>query len=263
MANVNQVGNTLNDVTGSGKFVGDTSATLVTPNLGTPSAGNLSSCTALPISTGVSGLGTGVATFLGTPSSANLATAVTDETGSGALVFGTSPTIATPRITTSINDSNGATSMAIAATASAVNYFTNTNAATAGSPTLAATGSDTNISAVLKGKGTGAAVLADSNGNAALAGVGVASAVNFIYATNAATGVDPSLSANGSDTNIALILYGKGTGGVGFQGIADGTNAAAGYNGEFISSYIPYASRVSLSTNTPANITSISLFALR
>jgi hypothetical protein len=42
-----------------------------------------------------SDLGTGVATFLATPSSANLAAAVTDETGSGALVFGTSPTITT------------------------------------------------------------------------------------------------------------------------------------------------------------------------
>ena len=42
--------------------------------------------------TGLSALGTGVATWLGTPSSANLAAAVTDETGSGALVFGTNPT---------------------------------------------------------------------------------------------------------------------------------------------------------------------------
>jgi hypothetical protein len=41
-------------------------------------------------------LGTGVATFLGTPSSANLAAAVTDETGSGSLVFATSPTLVTP-----------------------------------------------------------------------------------------------------------------------------------------------------------------------
>ncbi len=64
--------------------------------LGTPSSGTLSSCTGLPISTGVSGLGTGIATFLATPSSANLATAVTDETGSGALVFATSPTLVTP-----------------------------------------------------------------------------------------------------------------------------------------------------------------------
>lgn len=43
--------------------------------------------------TGITSLGSGVATWLGTPSSANLASAVTDETGSGALVFGTSPTI--------------------------------------------------------------------------------------------------------------------------------------------------------------------------
>jgi hypothetical protein len=67
--------------------------------LGTPSSGTLTNATGLPISTGVSGLGTGIATFLATPSSANLAAAVTDETGSGALVFGTSPTIATPAIT--------------------------------------------------------------------------------------------------------------------------------------------------------------------
>jgi len=41
--------------------------------LGTPSSGTLTSCTGLPISTGVSGLGTNVATFLATPTSANLA----------------------------------------------------------------------------------------------------------------------------------------------------------------------------------------------
>jgi hypothetical protein len=43
--------------------------------------------------------GTGILTFLGTPSSANLAAAVTDETGSGSLVFGTSPTLTNPTIT--------------------------------------------------------------------------------------------------------------------------------------------------------------------
>ena len=60
---------------------------------------DLSDATGLPISSGVSGLGGNVATFLGTPSSANLAGCVTDETGTGALVFGTSPTIATPDVT--------------------------------------------------------------------------------------------------------------------------------------------------------------------
>jgi len=48
------------------------------------------------IANDVSGLGTGVATFLATPSSANLASAVTDETGTGALVFANTPTLVTP-----------------------------------------------------------------------------------------------------------------------------------------------------------------------
>lgn len=50
--------------------------------------------------TGITSFGTGVATFLGTPSSANLAAALTDETGTGAAVFGTSPTISTPVLVT-------------------------------------------------------------------------------------------------------------------------------------------------------------------
>ncbi len=46
--------------------------------------------------TGITSFGTGVATWLGTPSSANLAAAVTDETGTGALVFANTPTLVTP-----------------------------------------------------------------------------------------------------------------------------------------------------------------------
>jgi hypothetical protein len=84
------------DETGSGALVFATSPTLVTPILGTPTSATLTNATGLPIATGVSGLGTGVATFLATPSSANLAAALTDETGSGANVFATSPTLVTP-----------------------------------------------------------------------------------------------------------------------------------------------------------------------
>jgi hypothetical protein len=64
-----------------------TSPTLTTPVLGTPSSGTLTNCTGLPVATGISGLGTGIATFLATPSSANLVAAMTDEAGSGALYF--------------------------------------------------------------------------------------------------------------------------------------------------------------------------------
>lgn len=88
----------LTDETGSGAACFATSPTLVTPALGTPSAVVLTSGTGLPISTGVSGLGTGVATVLATPSSANLAAAITNETGSGLAVFATSPTLTTPAL---------------------------------------------------------------------------------------------------------------------------------------------------------------------
>lgn len=51
-------------------------------------------------------LGAGVATFLGTPSSANLLAAITDETGTGALVFASAPTLVNPVVGTQTQGDN-------------------------------------------------------------------------------------------------------------------------------------------------------------
>lgn len=75
-----------------GSFGSATQCVAITTNgKGLITAASHATCT--PAVGSITGLGTGVGTWLATPSSANLASAITDETGSGALVFGTSPTI--------------------------------------------------------------------------------------------------------------------------------------------------------------------------
>jgi hypothetical protein len=79
-----------------GTYTGDDSITTV----GTITSGTWTGSTIAVANggTGITSFGTGIATFLGTPSSANLASAVSDETGSGALVFANTPTLTTPNI---------------------------------------------------------------------------------------------------------------------------------------------------------------------
>lgn len=78
-----------------GTFGSATQSAVITVNgkgLGTA----VSNTTITPAVGSITGLGTGIGTWLATPSSANLAAAITDETGSGLSVFGTSPTLVTP-----------------------------------------------------------------------------------------------------------------------------------------------------------------------
>jgi len=145
----------LTDETGSGSAVFATSPTLVTPALGTPSSATLTNATGLPISTGVSGLGTGIATFLATPSSTNLAAAVTDETGSGALVFATSPTLVTPAL--------GTPSSATLTNATGLPISTGVSGLGASVASFLATPSSANLAAAVTDEtGTGSLVFATS-----------------------------------------------------------------------------------------------------
>ena len=143
----------ITDETGTGSLVFANSPTLVTPNLGTPSAVTLTNATGLPVATGISGLGSGVATFLATPSSANLRSAVTDETGSGALVFANSPSLITPSIGSGGAKFLGSTSGEITVLATATSG-TNTITLPAVTGTIVTTGDTGTVTSAMIANGT-------------------------------------------------------------------------------------------------------------
>jgi hypothetical protein len=167
--------------------------------LGTPSSGTLTNATGLPISTGVSGLGSGVATFLATPSSANLASAVSDETGSGSLVFATSPTLAgTPLAPTA---STGTNTTQIATTAFVQNQI---GAIAAGVSSFSAGTTGLTPSSSTSGAITLAGTLAVANGGTGITSAGTAGNVLTSDGTNWAS--SPPAVTTGKSITFALVF---------------------------------------------------------
>src|SRR5215475_15232856 len=121
MATNNSVNTTLSGQTGTGTFVGSTSATLVTPALGTPSSGVLTNCTGLPVGTGLA-TGTNSAVLvtnsMGVPAWSSTMT-------NGQLIIGSTsgtPTAATLTAGTNISISNGSGSITINSTSTAFTW---------------------------------------------------------------------------------------------------------------------------------------------
>jgi hypothetical protein len=77
----------------------------------------------------------------------------------------TNKTLTSPKIGTSILDTNGNELALLTATGSAINEVTLANAAAGNNPSFAATGGDTNIGIDLKTKGSGVIKAEDSGGN--------------------------------------------------------------------------------------------------
>ena len=98
---------------------------------------------------------------LASTTSSELAGVISDETGSGALVFGTSPTIATPVIA-QINDANGNATLRLTGITSATDYLEIKNGIGVGSPLhVLAEGASTNIGVHLQPKGSGLFTISD------------------------------------------------------------------------------------------------------
>ena len=141
----------------------------------------------------------------------------TGATGTGNLVFATSPTITTPKVN-QLNDTNGATALTLAATTSAVNYVTITNASSGTYPTIAAGGAG-NLNLVIQGKGIGSVQLGSAgNGNSLIASAATSS-VNYFIISGRATTVAPTITAAGSDTDIGINLVPKGAGTIQSSGV--------------------------------------------
>ena len=228
--------------TGTGtKFVVDTSPTLITPDLGTPTAlvgtnitGTATAFTASNVTTNanLTGEATSVGNTATLTNSAVIGKVITGFTSGAGVVA------ATDTILQAIQKLDGNTAASGSGTVTSVSVVT----ANGVSGTVATPSTTPAITLSLTTTGTGTTYVAstsptittpviaqinDASGNAEVKFSSIASAVNQVTIENSATGLPPHLIATGTDANVALHLSGKGTSRVVVQDGTDGTKRIA------------------------------------
>ena len=132
----------------------------------------------------------------------------------------TNKTLTSPKVGTSILDTNGNELAKVTATSSAVNEFTIANAATGNDPTLSATGDDSNIDIAIKPKGTGETVVGTGAADATITSSG---AHNLVLDTNSGTNSGTITITDAANGNIVIAPNGTGVA----QAVDGGDNTAA------------------------------------
>jgi hypothetical protein len=117
---------------------------------------------------------------------------------------------------THVFNTGGGTQFRVPNVNSAVNYVQAYGAVTGGAVSLESAGADANIWVNYSAKGTGNHQFL-TNSAVQMRIANTTSAVNYVQATGAATGSGPTISAQGSDTNLDLNVTAKGTGGARFN----------------------------------------------
>jgi len=254
-----QLNTALTDETGSGAAVFATSPTLVTPDLGTPSAlvgtnitGTATNFTASNVTTNANLTGAvtsvGNASSLGSFTSLQLATALTDETGSGAAVFATSPTLVTPAL-------GAATATSLVSSGTAASSFS----VTSGSAVpLTITNAGTGNSFVVEDENSDASPFVIANNGTVITGyTSRVTAVNIVEA-HSASGVNSSpaigvYSWGTSATGGGLNLYKSRSGTVGtYSLVATGTQSSVRFQFDDGATFQQAASIIGSVEGTPA-----------
>ena len=244
--------------TGSGTVVAlATSPSFTTPSLGTPSSGTLTSCTGLPVSSGISGFGTGVATALavntgsagafvvnggalGTPSS-GVATNLTG-TASGLSIGGNAATATSATTAGSATNATNAANVAIVddTTTNATVYPAWSNG-TSGNQALKTSSTKLNFNPST-GRLTATSYAGDGSALTGVGGFAAGTAILF-YQAAAPTGWTKSTT----DNNKALRVV-SGSGGVSGGSVAFTTAfASQGVSGSVSTSITGVSGSVSVS----------------